>query len=482
MFFNVSTVNLINMLFISGGIAVCGMCFMQVAGAAHLRKEIKLYFKLFFGIITLYIACHLARQLMDGIAGGGIRIALHTVTFIEMAAAGYMAHLMSLLVASVARPNKDIRKFGYCMLGLFIVHVIILAVSLPFNFIYSFDENNVYSRSAGYLISNLAPAIMLVIDTVKLIKYRKNIDKLLKSALWIYIIAPVVAMALQGIFYGLQLIIFATVGAAIYMFSVIVQRQTIAYEKQKMENSRIESELTLASSIQETMLPTTSFPDRKDFEIFASMTPAREVGGDFYDYFLIDDDHLGLVMADVSGKGVPAALFMMASRIIIAGVAKSGKSPAEILSHTNEAICQNNKQEMFVTVWVGILELSTGKLTAANAGHEYPVIMQPDGNFEIFKDKHGLVIGGMSGVKYQQYEVTLQKGAKLFLYTDGVPEATSGEKVLFGMERMLNSLNAHKGDIPCEILKNVRVDIDKFVNGAEQFDDITMLCVEYKGE
>ena len=210
------------------------------------------------------------------------------------------------------------------------------------------------------------------------------------------------------------------------------------------------------------------------------MDPAKEVGGDFYDFFLIDDDHLGLVMADVSGKGVPAALFMMASKIILQSVAMLGFSPAEILNKTNEAICSNNPAEMFVTVWIGILELSTGKLTAANAGHEYPVFKQPDGSFAICKDKHGFVLGGMDGLQYKEYELQLLPGTKLFLYTDGVPEATNARNELFGTARMLAALNADADASPEQLLKNVRAEVDKFVDGAEQFDELTMLCIEYK--
>ena len=253
---------------------------------------------------------------------------------------------------------------------------------------------------------------------------------------------------------------------------------TITAEKQ-----RISTELSLATRIQADMLPNTfpAFPDRKDFDIFAEMDPAKEVGGDFYDFFLIDEDHLCMVIADVSGKGVPAALFMMASKIILANSAMLGKSPAQILTDTNAAICSNNREEMFVTVWLGILEISTGKLTAANAGHEYPVLKKPDGSFELLKDKHGFIIGGMAGAKYVQYELQLEKGAKLFLYTDGVPEATDADNKLFGAERMLAALNADSGASPEELIKNVRRAVDEFVDGAEQFDDLTMLAFEYKG-
>lgn len=250
------------------------------------------------------------------------------------------------------------------------------------------------------------------------------------------------------------------------------------------ENERINTELSLASSIQANMLPSTfpPFPDRKDVDVYASMDAAREVGGDFYDFFLIDEDHLCLVMADVSGKGIPAALFMMASKIILGNYAMLGQTPGQILETANEAVCATNKDDMFVTAWLGILDLKTGLLTAANAGHEYPVLRQPGGEYEILKDRHGLVIGGMPGLHYREYTVQLQPGAKLFLYTDGVPEATDSENALFGMERMLDALNADSGANAEGVLNRVRQALDEFVAGAEQFDDITMMCVEYMGQ
>ena len=249
------------------------------------------------------------------------------------------------------------------------------------------------------------------------------------------------------------------------------------------EKERISTELSLATKIQAAMLPHIfpAFPERSEIDIYATMDPAKEVGGDFYDYFLVDDDHLCMVIADVSGKGIPAALFMMASKIILQSFAMLGQSPAEILTKTNETICSNNQEEMFVTVWLGILEISTGKLTAANAGHEYPVLKSANGAFELLKDKHGLVIGAMDGVRYKQYELQLEPGAKVFVYTDGVPEATDGDSKLFGTERMLAALNEAADGAPLEILKKVRSSVDCFVKDAEQFDDLTMLCMEYMG-
>ena len=224
-----------------------------------------------------------------------------------------------------------------------------------------------------------------------------------------------------------------------------------------------------------------AFPDRPEFDIYASMDPAKEVGGDFYDFFLADDDHLCMVMADVSGKGVPAALFMMASKIILQNNAMMGKSPAQSLKDTNASICANNREDMFVTVWMGIMEISTGKLTASNAGHEYPILKHSDSRFELVKDTHCFVLGGMEDLNYKEYEIVLKPGDKLFLYTDGVPEATNSRNELFGTQRMLEALNREPDSEPEKILKVMRDYVDRFAEGAEQFDDITMLCMEYRG-
>ena len=250
------------------------------------------------------------------------------------------------------------------------------------------------------------------------------------------------------------------------------------------EKERISTELSLATKIQAAMLPHSfpPFPGRTEFDIYAVMDPAKEVGGDFYDFFLIDDDHLGLVMADVSGKGIPAALFMMVSKIILQSCAMLGRSPAEILTKTNEALSSNNQANMFVTVWLGILEISTGKLTAANAGHEYPAIRQNGGEFVLYKDRHGFAVGGMEGTRYTEYELQLKPGDKLFLYTDGVPEATDKEDMMFGNERMLSALNKNTEADSKQLLMNVRTSVNAFVKDAEQFDDLTMMCLEYKGK
>ncbi len=249
------------------------------------------------------------------------------------------------------------------------------------------------------------------------------------------------------------------------------------------EKERISTELSLANKIQASMLPNIfpALPEWNEFDVYASMDPAKEVGGDFYDFFMIDDEHLCIVIADVSGKGIPAALFMMASQIMIRNHAMMGKAPSQILCDTNNAICANNREEMFVTVWIGILDINTGIITASSAGHEYPVITNDQGLFELFKDKHGMVVGGIEDAVYTDYELHMDIGSKLFVYTDGVPEATNAEQELFGTDRMVDALNKEPESEPLQILKNVRSAVDDFVQEEEQFDDLTMLCLQYNG-
>lgn len=249
--------------------------------------------------------------------------------------------------------------------------------------------------------------------------------------------------------------------------------------KASAEQERIALELGLASKIQTAMLPNKfpPFPDHKEFSIFASMTPAKEVGGDFFDFYLIDEDHLGVVIADVAGKGIPAALLMMVSKIIIKNYALMESSPARILELVNNQLCSNNQVDMFVTAWLGILTMSEGRFVAASAGHEYPFIKKGRGGFEMMKDKHGFVLGGMEDSKYTDYEFTLGEGDTLFIYTDGLPEATDSENEMFGNDRILQHLNAVKEGIPEIIIDHMEKAVKGFVGEAQQFDDLTMLAL-----
>lgn len=255
--------------------------------------------------------------------------------------------------------------------------------------------------------------------------------------------------------------------------------------------ARIDADLAIAKAIQTSVLPSVfpPYPDRKEFELFASMHAAKEVGGDFYDFFLLGEDTLGFLIADVSGKSIPGAMFMMTGRTIIKSLAESGLSPAEVFTVANEKLCEGNEAELFITAWMGYLDLKTGLVHVANAGHNPPVLIR-DGKAEYIVLKPGLMLAGMDGMLYKEQTLQLQKGDILYLYTDGVTEAMDQDGKQYGEDRLRELLSfgdrypssADENGVAGAVCKLVSEDVQKFVNGAEQSDDITMLCVKYLGK
>ena len=243
--------------------------------------------------------------------------------------------------------------------------------------------------------------------------------------------------------------------------------------------ARIDKELEYAKQIQLSALPT-NFPDDEDFGIYAQMIAAKEVGGDFYDFYKINDTTVAILVADVSGKGIPAAMFMMTAKTIIKDLAESGMAVNDIFTKANEKLCENNESGMFVTAWMGILDLKTGSLQFANAGHNPPLLKKANGDFEYLKTRAGFVLAGMEGVRYRAGELTLCPGDRLFLYTDGVPEATNSENKLYGEDRLLDFMNQNSTVDAAWLLPDLKANIDEFVGEAPQFDDITMLMLDYK--
>ena len=243
------------------------------------------------------------------------------------------------------------------------------------------------------------------------------------------------------------------------------------------ERERIATELAVATQIQTSMLPCIfpPFPDRAEFDIFATMLPAKEVGGDFYDFFLIGENKLAVVIADVSGKGIPAALFMVIAKTLIKNNAQSGMSPKEVFETVNEMLCENNDAGMFVTAFMGYIDFNGGKFTYANAGHNYPLVKRLNGDYGFLKTAPSFILAGMEGTAYAQEEIRLSPGDVLYLYTDGVTEAVNTESEFFTDLRLLSVLNRHKGYPVKELLVAVKEEIDGFATGAEQADDITML-------
>ena len=250
------------------------------------------------------------------------------------------------------------------------------------------------------------------------------------------------------------------------------------------EKERIGVELNVATRIQADMLPKIFLEAKADtsYAIHASMDPAKEVGGDFYDFFVVDDDHILIVIADVSGKGVPAALFMVVAKTLIKNYGISGKSPADIFYCANNQLCEGNDEELFVTAWLGIIELSTGRLQYTDAGHENPIVIKKNGSADFLTvPKKKMPLGAWDGMEYDDYETYLEHGDMILLYTDGVPEATNANKELFGIERLIRATKRYgKSKNPKNLLKGIREDVDEFVGNAEQFDDLTMLGFYYK--
>ena len=249
----------------------------------------------------------------------------------------------------------------------------------------------------------------------------------------------------------------------------------------KEANERIDQELQVARDIQAQSLPSTfpAFPDHDEFDIYALMDPAKEVGGDFYDFYMLDDHRLAFAIADVSGKGIPAALFMMKAKTSLKSYAENNIAVADVFINANYTLCTGNDADMFVTCWMGYLDLNTGELKYANAGHNHPLIRRKNGQFEFVKEKAGFILAGMETMVFKEQSLVLEPGDELFLYTDGVPEATNVDNELYGNDRLQNCLNAHIGDSCHDVCLAVKKDVDTFYEGAPQFDDITEMSIQF---
>ncbi len=336
------------------------------------------------------------------------------------------------------------------------------------------DQSGFYSRAAQWDVSQIYLSITLtvVIIAIAFAKATKR-DRFVAIS---FIAIPLVNQIITAGTFGIT-----TQYSAMTVSIVLIYGVLFADREKTLAST--EMELGVATKIQSNMLPNTFpfMPERLDFDLYATMNPAKEVGGDFYDFFMIDDNRLAMVIADVSGKGIPAALFMMASKILIKNTVMTGKSPGEVLRAVNDQICDNNQMEMFVTVWLGVLHLDDGTLITANAGHEYPIVKKPDGDFELLKTKHSFVVGGMKGIRYKETELKLDPGSKLFVYTDGVVEAENQSEEQYGCDRFISVLNKNKDAEPEMLLEAVEADVERFTQDQPQFDDLTMLCIHYKG-
>lgn len=246
--------------------------------------------------------------------------------------------------------------------------------------------------------------------------------------------------------------------------------------------ARIDKELEFACEIQSSSLPSVfpPFPKEDSFDIYAQMHTAKEVGGDFYDFYMINDYQVAFVVADVSGKGIPAAMFMMRAKTSIKDLAEGGLDAGTIFTKANNSLCENNEAGMFVTAWIGILDLRTGVVKFANAGHNLPLVRRANGDFEYMKSRAGLMLAGMEDLPYMEQEMQLEPGDRIFLYTDGVTEANDVNGKLYGDDRLKDFINSVKDEKAEDVLNRIKEDIDLFATDAPQFDDITMLMVDFK--
>ena len=359
-----------------------------------------------------------------------------------------------------------------------IFHTADIMTNVLFHQYFTVSANGIYKREFLYPLSMVYVFFTLLTIIVVIIKERMQLKAYEFVVLITYILAPLMIGIFTLMVYGLSL------SASVIML-ILLLMYCVLNISQSREKAIVDRDLSVAASIQKNILPKTFpyMPERQEFDIYASMTAAKDVGGDFYDFFMIDNNNLALVMADVSGKGIPAALFMMVARTMIKNYALTGQlSPAKILDHVNEQICEGNTAELFVTVWLAIIDLRTGIGMAANAGHEHPALCKAGGKYDIVKYKHSVAVATIEGAKFREHEFRLSPGDTFFVYTDGVSEATNSRLEQFGEERILNALNKNPEAAPKEALSNVMEDLTGFVNGADQFDDITMLSFKYFGQ
>ena len=353
---------------------------------------------------------------------------------------------------------------------------LLLIISQFTNLYYSFDSSNVYHRESGYIICYAFPIITTFIQYIIILKDYKKTNKYVIIPTFLYCTLPMISSIIQLFVPGISLTNITLAGVVILLYSFTIYDANIMLK----EKERTEADLRLANTIQQNECPNEfpAFPDRNEFDLFATMTPAKEVGGDFYDYFLLDDDHLALVIADVTGKGVPAALNMVKAKTLLKGIGLYINTPSIVLKLLNDSFADNNKLDIFVTVWYGVLEISTSKLKFSNAGHEDIIIYKEETGYDIYKTKHDVPIGVIKDYEYKNHEIQLEKGDKVFFHTDGVVDAINKNNKQYGINNLLRVLNMNKKNNIKKVIKEVDSDLKNYSKDCKQFDDITMLGIE----
>ncbi|MBP5609472.1 MAG: serine/threonine-protein phosphatase [Lachnospiraceae bacterium] len=380
-------------------------------------------------------------------------------------------------IAELLRPEERLRKkLDKIVLAGMLVCIALCIVNLFAGQYFTVDANGEYAREALYPVHQLYGFFMIALCLWLMKKQRRKLRLYQLVAMVLYLFTPLAVSVMTMMIYGLSLAYPVLMAVMLLMYCVV----NVSKGREAVAAAR---DMQVAAAIQKRMLPDEfpAFPGRGEFDVFASMRPAKEVGGDFYDFFLIDDDHLGLVMADVSGKGVPASLLMMVAKSIIKNSLQAGASPAECLGRANRQLLERGDIEMFVTVWLAVLDIRTGEGIAANAGHEHPGLITAGEGAVLVEYKHSPPVAVVEDIPFSEHEFRLNKGDKLFVYTDGVTEAMNDRSELFGEERLVEVLRENGKCSPDELVRKTDKAITDFTQGAEQSDDITMLCLEYIG-
>ncbi|MDO4869316.1 MAG: PP2C family protein-serine/threonine phosphatase [Bacillota bacterium] len=354
--------------------------------------------------------------------------------------------------------------------------LILRFLNLFMGFYFMVDATGTYIRGPLYIVSLVYAYAAMIVTLTVITKERKVLKTYQIVAMYTYVLAPLIVGLITLMAYGLSVVFGVIMATMLLMYCVFNVDQS-------RERAVAERDLETATAIQKGVLPREfpPYPDREEFDLYATMDPAREVGGDFYDFFFIDKNRLVLTIADVSGKGVAAALVMMITKALLKNRMLDGDSPAEALYNVNNQLLESRDSEMFVTVWMAVIDVSTGEGIAVNAGHEHPILRRAGAKYEYIRYKHSIAIAAMEDMQFSEHAFQMGPGDSLFVYTDGAPEAIDSEMEMFGEDRLLEALNLQPDAQPQETLRSVTGAIEDFVVEAEQFDDITMLCFKYYG-
>ena len=474
------------------GMVVCLFLFMSFVRGRKKRNLRTICFTYLLGFTALEMFLTSVSYLIP-VYGSWAMLLMLVETILEISAVLMSIVFLTYLHELSEEEAPILRKIYKAILVISILAILLILGNVYGHYLF-YIQDGMYIETSYYKLYTFYPVATNLLYLVFLLKMKISITS--KRVLATFILLPTIGIVIYCLT-QITLIYPAMLCSLVFIHGYLFTAQEAELIKSKLalvsrenellrvknEQVRVETELNVAARIQSQVLPKIfpPFPVYDNFDLYAFMQPAKEVGGDFYDFFLIDSDHIGLVVADVSDKGVPAALYMMVVRTMLRNIAMQGLSPADVLHQVNQQLCEGeNDMDMFVTVWYGIYEISSGKLTAANGGHEYPILRSPDGTYRLYKDPHGFVLGGLEGVRYRNYELTLAPGSAIFIYSDGVPEARNGKQEFFGIERALKALNQEKDVESKQLIQHVYETIKEFTMDEQAFDDITMLVLQVK--